>query len=292
MTIFLISSGVSAARSSVKDLLSWEEIPHRGAGSAGRRRWLSVAVGASALFLMVVGLPDTEAAVPPAEAGALAAAHAACLPVALRRPMVGWWLSLAMTAVTAWLLVTGTGRLYVVSLPWTAAGLLIEVGVLFLVGLGVRPRGAVAAWIVTVVFGAGLTVGLGSYIAIAQTERTASLRERMGTAAHSEFGFHLGWLHGNGMLLTILSGAALATGMALRGSGEPARLLPVQETATTSEHSLRVLLQERSTLARELHDVIAHHLTVIAVHAEAAAHRIEHTPGGTPETLAVIRRNA
>jgi signal transduction histidine kinase len=57
------------------------------------------------------------------------------------------------------------------------------------------------------------------------------------------------------------------------------RALAEREEEHRQEQARRALLEERSRIARELHDVVAHHMSMIAVQAETAPYRI----GGLPE---------
>ncbi|GAA2108197.1 hypothetical protein GCM10009780_61940 [Actinomadura alba] len=54
----------------------------------------------------------------------------------------------------------------------------------------------------------------------------------------------------------------------------------------------RAVLEERQRIARELHDVVAHHMSVIAIHAEAAPYKVADPPAELAESFADIRSSA
>src|SRR5205814_7744382 len=78
----------------------------------------------------------------------------------------------------------------------------------------------------------------------------------------------------------------------VRGRTEAEDRLREQEVLTEFERTRRALLEERTRIARELHDVVAHHMSVIAVQAEAAPYRVADPPEELSESFASIRGNA
>ncbi|MEY9927230.1 signal transduction histidine kinase [Catenulispora sp. GP43] len=87
---------------------------------------------------------------------------------------------------------------------------------------------------------------------------------------------------------SVIGGSALAlAGLELLRDRRDARqALVVQEERTEAERTRRTLLEERARIGRELHDVVAHHMSLIAVQAETAPFRIT---GQSPEAEAEFR---
>ncbi|GAA1611416.1 sensor histidine kinase [Actinoplanes couchii] len=94
-------------------------------------------------------------------------------------------------------------------------------------------------------------------------------------------------------VLTFLSMAA-AFGDATRS--RRAYLAEVEERArraeqTREEEAQRRVIQERLRIARELHDVVAHHIAVISVQAAAASHLLDKRPEQVRPALDLIRHS-
>ncbi|WP_026313977.1 sensor histidine kinase [Actinomadura flavalba] len=85
------------------------------------------------------------------------------------------------------------------------------------------------------------------------------------------------------VLLPVLAGAVLRV---RRTSG--ARLAAQERRHQEAE----AVLTERQRIARELHDVVAHHMSMIAIQAEAAPYKVTGLPAETRGDLAEIRATA
>jgi signal transduction histidine kinase len=90
-------------------------------------------------------------------------------------------------------------------------------------------------------------------------------------------------------------GMAAAAGEAVRS--RRAYIVAVEERAvraerTREEEARRQVAEERLHIARELHDVVAHHIAVINVQAGAAGHLITAEPGAATEALEHVRRSS
>jgi len=64
--------------------------------------------------------------------------------------------------------------------------------------------------------------------------------------------------------------------------------LTVQTEETHSERARRATLEERARIARELHDVVAHHMSLVAVRAETAPYRLSDLPAPVRAEFAAL----
>ena len=97
---------------------------------------------------------------------------------------------------------------------------------------------------------------------------------------------------GTWVLLFVLTGVVLMIGATLRERGDAQRKLIEQETISEAERARRTLLEERTRIARELHDVVAHHMSVITVQADSAPYRLGGLPQEAQEEFASIAATA
>ena len=77
----------------------------------------------------------------------------------------------------------------------------------------------------------------------------------------------------NLVVFTSAAGATLAAGVILREWGAITAQLAVQRRLTDSERERRLMAEEKTRIARELHDVVAHSMSLISVQAASAPFR-------------------
>ncbi|MGW1379347.1 sensor histidine kinase [Streptomyces sp. NPDC002446] len=177
--------------------------------------------------------------------------------ITLFRPVGAYWISLFATVVGWFAAMSFSAS----ASPFGGAAFPTHLAVMTLVVLRTRPRLAVEMWLVTFGVAAVLTVFTGG---------------DPGELPPVAFVF----------------GVVLVAAAAVRAWREERRQVVETQTATAEERSRRTLLEERATIARELHDVVAHHMSVIAIQAEAAPYRVENTPPELATSFATIRENA
>ena len=97
-------------------------------------------------------------------------------------------------------------------------------------------------------------------------------------------------IYGQPATTAILTAAVpVLAGVVVRTRRGTTERLKVQERRHEGE---RALLQERQRIARELHDVVAHHMSVIAIQAEAGPYKVQDPPKELVDSFADIRASA
>ncbi|MEU6084009.1 sensor histidine kinase [Streptomyces sp. NPDC047108] len=228
------------------------------------QRWMPYAV---AFTLVAVLLPVTivvlirDYGVNGGLAGALATAQTAPLLLAVVRPLQAWWIIFAADVLGAVVLMEADGTVGR-SWPWTPMIVVGYLGLMLALGLREPRRTLVAVWLVT-----GAT---GFLFELVRPE----------------------YSDGIDVLLFVLSAAVLIIAHTVRSRGEVQQRLAEQETISEAERAQRTMLEERARIARELHDVVAHHMSVITVQADSAPYRIESLPDAAQDEFATIASSA
>ncbi|MCD9141908.1 sensor histidine kinase [Streptomyces albireticuli] len=190
----------------------------------------------------------------------LALLQAVPVLLAVRRPLLAW--AIVFTAdvagALALLSVPTEGRPW----PWPPMEIIGMLLLLLLLGLRERRRTLVAVWTLTAV----VTVAL-AFVAPGRSSLIS-------------------------VTALVLDGVVLVVGGALRERGDARRALAEQETISEAERARRTLLEERTRIARELHDVVAHHMSVITVQADSAPYRLTGLPPEAREEFATIAATA
>ncbi|MFJ1786786.1 sensor histidine kinase [Streptomyces anulatus] len=189
-----------------------------------------------------------------------ALAQSAALVAGMIRPVGAWWAATALSATTVLVTepVMSPDRLF----PWSIMGMAFQGGALFLLALRVPLRRAAGALALTLLTGLALTL---------HTTQQHNLD-----------------LDRSAPVFVV----ALILGAALRSLRLARKDLVVQAELTAEERARRTLLEERGRIARELHDVVAHHMSVISIQAQVAPHLVEHPTEELRENLTGIRENA
>ncbi|MEV7779023.1 sensor histidine kinase [Kitasatospora sp. NPDC088351] len=196
-------------------------------------------------------------------AAGLAIAQTAPLLLTPSRPLAAWWVIGGTNLLTSLLILT-TGRGTSSAWPWPATSMVGYLLLMLPLALREPRRTLLSVWLATAA--ASLALSLAG--------------------ATAEVGSD------NSMLAVVLTGAVLLLGGALRERAEAQRLLTEQEHISEAERERRTLLEERARIARELHDVVAHHMSVIAVQAASAPYRITGVPDDAAEEFTAIAGTA
>jgi len=257
---------LSAARRNLRELahgLSHASHPSTPLLAHAPKRWqrllpyVVVLALASTFIPVTITVLTTDYGVPGALAGALGVAQAAPLLMLAHRPLQAWWIIFPADVLGALVVLAQPAQPDGVW-PWTPPVIVAYLFLLLALGLRETRRTVIAVWAVT---GAA-----GAVLHLIAPDRSS----------------------GSALLLTILGSVVLVIGGAVRERGVAQRRLAEQETISEAERAQRTLLEERTRIARELHDVVAHHMSVITVQADSAPYRISGLPKAAEEEFTAI----
>ncbi|WP_141576396.1 sensor histidine kinase [Actinomadura sp. WMMA1423] len=178
--------------------------------------------------------------------------QAAPLVFAARWPLAAW------RAATGGMLLTVFVRHGEGFMPWPVTAILALVVILFFVGVGAARQ---------------TTVGVGAVTIV-------------GVLAPAVLFGTPGWF---GMILAGIVAVTLTFGDAVGGRHSAVEELRLREEQHRRDLARQAVLEERARIARELHDVVAHHMSVIAMQAEAAPFKIPELPDAARQTFGVVR---
>jgi signal transduction histidine kinase len=150
------------------------------------------------------------------------------------RPVTGW----ALSAGGAFLLPNILSPTHAVPWPWGVMHGLVTLALLFAVCVSQSWGRAVGAWLVTVALWMWGVPG----------DQAA------------------GWMVG----VTVVAVVGVLAGRLARAR----RALAEQAELSEAEKARRVVLEERTRIARDLHDIVAHHMSLVVVQAETAPYRV------------------
>ncbi|MFF2504123.1 sensor histidine kinase [Streptomyces sp. NPDC058067] len=183
---------------------------------------------------------------------------AAAVAMTLLRPVGAWWISIGSAPLVGLLDRFGYEG------PWGPAAFFGHIVVMTVVAVRTRPRTAAWMWAGTAAYGFLVSVVTSEYY--------------MGGSDTPEMLF--------------FSALALLVTTVMHVRREAQAEVSVQRRVTAVERDRRTLLEERTNIARELHDVVAHHMSVVAIQAEAAPYRVENPPPELEQAFVTIRENA
>ena len=203
-----------------------------------------VAAIAVAVALAAVGttLGATLYPVPVALAFLLAVAHAGAIPLALKAPRTAAALGAVSVTALAFAQSTAAGSPW----PWSITTMVAQAILVGLVGFTTRSRAGALGW----------------FAAVAGTIIAALLFPK-GTDAAAI----------NIIIAGSVSAVALAAGVVAREWDSIRRQLVHERSVSAREQDLRMVAEEKARIARELHDVVAHSMSIIAVQASSAPFR-------------------
>ncbi|SED75169.1 Signal transduction histidine kinase [Streptomyces sp. 2131.1] len=241
-----------------------EPIP---ATASASRRWERFLPQAAAVALTALFLPVTFAnlldqyGLGGAAATTLAVTQAGPLLLLARQPLWAWWIVFPADIAGALVLLGQPAREYDVW-PWPPAPLIAYLFLLLALALRRSRRVLVAVW---------LASGAASLILhLVRADRS----------------------NGSALLLPLFGAVVLVIGAAVRERRVAQRRLAEQETVSEAERARRTLLEERARIARELHDVVAHHMSVITVQADSAPYRLPELSDEAREEFGTIAASA
>lgn len=234
----------------VRRLVHWPG-PAAGPEAAARRRRVAIGVtwvGAAGSTAIAFGTAPVSYRIDYGVAPFIGVGAGLPLALAVIRPLVGWSVSVGSAAAFVLLLPNDP------DFPWPFGVMhgLVMLALLFAVAVQEPLRRTLGAWLITVAL----------FVAAVPNELAA------------------GWVVG----VTVVA----VTGVLIGRLARTSRALRVQEEVSSAEKARRMVLEERTRIARDLHDIVAHHMSLVVVQAETAPYRVPGLTDGARDELAAI----
>ena len=212
----------------------------RSTGRFVRRHWASMCVVAVTLILYAVAWPTLRLTheVSPQVMPLLSAAAVFPMLLVWVRPLLGW----ALTAATALVVPVVVDRVDGFDYPWQVVHIIVMLVLVAAVSVREDIRVVFAVWLATVLLFFGFVPGNDGW----------------------------GWAIG----IT----AVVVFGLLVRWLVISRRQLAHEEEVSELERARRAILEEKAHIARDLHDIVAHHMSMIVVQAQSAPYRLPTMP--------------
>ncbi|MFC1402397.1 histidine kinase [Streptacidiphilus sp. N1-10] len=217
---------------------------------------LAATLGGAVLVLTVTADTQLNQLVPGSLAWALAGLQVLPLLLAATRPLAAWRISAIGLTLTTF---AEVGHAPTPFWPWPVSGCIAYTLLLF----------ATAQ-----VYGRDVAVGIDLLTALAVLAPAVPL------VALPPVVF---------AVAAVVVSLVLVLGESIHSRQEAERHLVAAEEQRRAGLARQAVLEERSRIARELHDVVAHHMSMIAIQAEAAPYKEPGLPEQTLRTFTAIR---
>jgi signal transduction histidine kinase len=160
---------------------------------------------------------------------------------------------------------------------WVLVGVMASNVLYFALGYPYGPAwlALIVAFWTAVTGGARRAAWATAFVGLATYFTLAALLDRVPPATAASIAAHLGWL----LLVLAIAEVSLA-----------ARQRRQAAERTRAEEARRRAGEERMRIARELHDVLAHNISLINVQAGVALHLMDEQPGQSRTALAAIKQ--
>ncbi|WP_407445913.1 sensor histidine kinase [Rhodococcus sp. (in: high G+C Gram-positive bacteria)] len=201
-----------------------------------RRHWAAICVVSVTLILYAVAWPTLHLTheVSPPVMPLVSAAAVFPMLLVWVRPVLGW----ALTVATALVVPVFFDRVDGFGYPWQVVHIIVMLVLVAAVSVREDIRVVLAVWLATVLLFFGFVPGNDRW----------------------------GWAIG----IT----AVVAFGLLVRWLVISRRQLAHEEEVSELERARRAILEEKAHIARDLHDIVAHHMSMIVVQAQSAPYRL------------------